>query len=151
MFIVLMWIGASPGSTGGGIKTSTFAIALMNFIALIRGKKPEYRGREISQQSISRAFAQMTLAILFIMTITFVMILIEPDKEPLNLLFETVSAYGTVGLSRNVSPFLSDSGKLVITFTMFVGRVSLYTLLYSMVKQVQFSKYRYPTEEIIIN
>jgi potassium uptake TrkH family protein len=151
LFIVLMWIGASPGSTGGGIKTSTFAIALMNFIALIRGKKPEYRGREISQQSISRAFAQMTLAILFIMTITFVMILIEPDKEPLNLLFETVSAYGTVGLSRNVSPFLSDSGKLVITFTMFVGRVSLYTLLYSMVKQVQFSKYRYPTEEIIIN
>lgn len=151
MFIVLMWIGASPGSTGGGIKTSTFAIALMNFIALIRGKKPEYRGREISQQSISRAFAQMTLAILFIMTITFVMILIEPDKEPLNLLFETVSAYGTVGLSRNVSPFLSDSGKLVITFSMFVGRVSLYTLLYSMAKQVQFSKYRYPTEEIIIN
>lgn len=151
IFIVLMWIGASPASTGGGIKTSTFALAFMNFMALIRGKKPEYRGREISQLSISRAFAQMTLASLFIMVTTFTMIIIEPEKEPLNLLFETVSAYGTVGLSRNVTPLLSDAGKLVITFTMFVGRVSLYTLLYSLIKQVKYSKYRYPTEEILIN
>lgn len=151
IFIVLMWIGASPASTGGGIKTSTFALAFMNFVALIRGKKPEYRGREISQLSISRAFAQMTLALLFIMVITFAMIIIEPEKEPLNLLFETVSAYGTVGLSRNVTPLLSDAGKLVITFTMFVGRVSLYTLLFSLIKQVKYSRYRYPTEEILIN
>lgn len=79
------------------------------------------------------------------------MIIIEPEKEPLNLLFETVSAYGTVGLSRNVTPLLSDAGKLVITFTMFVGRVSLYTLLFSLIKQVKYSRYRYPTEEILIN
>jgi len=152
MFIVLMWIGASPASTGGGIKTSTFAVAVMNFIALVRSKKCiEYRGREISQQSVSRAFAQMTLSIIFIMVITFAMILLESDKEPLDLLFETVSAYGTVGLSRNVTPFLSDAGKLVIILTMFVGRVSLYTLLCSMMKQVKYSKYRYPTEEILIN
>lgn len=152
MFIVLMWIGASPASTGGGIKTSTFAVAVMNFIALVRSKKCiEYRGREISQQSVSRAFAQMTLSIIFIMVITFAMILLESDKEPLDLLFETVSAYSTVGLSRNVTPFLSDAGKLVIILTMFVGRVSLYTLLCSMMKQVKYSKYRYPTEEILIN
>lgn len=151
IFIVLMWIGASPASAGGGIKTSTFALAFMNFVALIKGKKPEYRGREISQLSISRAFAQMTLALLFIMVTTFALIIIEPEKEPLNLLFETVSAYGTVGLSRNVTPLLSDAGKLVITFTMFVGRVSLYTLLYSLIKQVKYSRYRYPTEEILIN
>ena len=151
MCIVLMWIGASPASTGGGIKTSTFAIALMNFIALIRGKKLEYRGREISQLSVSRAFAQMTLAILFIMAITLTMILIEPEKDPLNLLFETVSAYGTVGLSKNVTPLLSDAGKLVITLTMFAGRVSMFTLLSSMMKKVKYSKYKYPTEEILIN
>lgn len=152
LFIVLMWIGASPASTGGGIKTSTFAVAFMNFIALVRGKKRiEFRGREISHQSVLRAFAQMTLAILFIMIITFVMIVIESDKEPMDLLFETVSAYGTVGLSRSVTPYLSDPGKLVIILTMFVGRVSLYTLLSSMMRQVKYTKYRYPTEEILIN
>ena len=152
LFIVLMWIGASPASTGGGIKTSTFAVAFLNFIALIRGKKRiEFAGREISQQTVSRAFAQMTLAILFIMIITFVMITFEKDKEPLDLLFETVSAYGTVGLSRNITPLLSNPGKIVIIITMFVGRVSLYTLLTSMMRQVKFTKYRYPTEEILIN
>lgn len=152
LFIVLMWIGASPASTGGGIKTSTLAVAFMNFMTLLKGKKRiEYRGREIPQQAVSRAFAQMTLAILFIMAITFLMIQIESGKEPLDLLFETVSAYGTVGLSRNVTPFLSNAGKWLIIVTMFVGRVSLYTLLSSMTKQVKYGKYRYPTEEILIN
>ena len=152
LFIVLMWIGASPASTGGGIKTSTLAIAFMNFMTLLKGKKHiEYRGREIPQQAVSRAFAQMTLAILFIMVITFFMILIESGKEPLDLLFETVSAYGTVGLSRNVTPFLSNTGKWLIIVTMFVGRVSLYTLLSTLTQQVKYSKYRYPKEEILIN
>lgn len=152
LFIVLMWIGASPASTGGGIKTSTLAIAFMNFMTLLKGKKHiEYRGREIPQQAVSRAFAQMTLAILFIMTITFLMILIESGKEPLDLLFETVSAYSTVGLSRNVTPFLSEAGKWLIIVTMFVGRVSLYTLLSTLTHQVKYGKYRYPKEEILIN
>jgi len=79
------------------------------------------------------------------------MITFEKDKEPLDLLFETVSAYGTVGLSRNITPLLSNPGKIVIIITMFVGRVSLYTLLTSMMRQVKFTKYRYPTEEILIN
>ncbi|MCE5206275.1 MAG: ATPase [Porphyromonadaceae bacterium] len=152
LFIVLMWIGASPASTGGGIKTSTLAIAFMNFMTLLKGKKHiEYRGREIPQQAVSRAFAQITLAILFIMAITFLMILIESGKEPLDLLFETVSAYGTVGLSRNLTPFLSNAGKWLIIATMFVGRVSLYTLLSTLTQQVKYSKYRYPKEEILIN
>jgi Trk-type K+ transport system membrane component len=147
-----MWIGASPASTGGGIKTSTLAIAFMNFMTLLKGKKHiEYRGREIPQQAVSRAFAQMTLAILFIIAVTFLMILIESGKEPLDLLFETVSAYGTVGLSRNMTPFLSNAGKWLIIVTMFVGRVSLYTLLSTLTQQVKYSKYRYPKEEILIN
>jgi potassium uptake TrkH family protein len=152
MLISLMWIGASPASTGGGIKTTTFAIAVMNFFSLIRGKKSvEFKGREISQNSVSKAFAQITLAIIFIMVITFIMILIENNKEPMDLLFETVSAYSTVGLSRNVTAFLSDSGKLVITLTMLVGRVSLFTMLTALTKRVNLSLYRYPSEELLIN
>ena len=152
MLISLMWIGASPASTGGGIKTTTFAISVMNFYSLVRGKKRvEFKGREISQNSISKAFAQITLAKLFIMVITFIMILIEANKEPMDLLFETVSAYSTVGLSRNVTPLLSDSGKLVITITMLVGRVSLFTLLTALTKRVNLSLYRYPSEELLIN
>jgi trk system potassium uptake protein TrkH len=79
------------------------------------------------------------------------MILIEANKEPMDLLFETVSAYSTVGLSRNVTPLLSDSGKLVITITMLVGRVSLFTLLTALTKRVNLSLYRYPSEELLIN
>lgn len=152
MLISLMWIGASPASTGGGIKTTTFAIAVMNFYSLIRGKnRVEFKGREISQHSVSKAFAQITLAIIFIMVITFIMIIIEDSKEPLDLLFETVSAYSTVGLSRNLTPFLSDTGKLVITLTMFIGRVSLFTLLTGLTKRVNLSFRRFPTEELLIN
>lgn len=152
MFIILMWIGASPASTGGGIKTTTFAVAVMNFSALIKGsKRIEYRGREISQLSVSRAFAQMILAILIIMIVTFILIELEPDKEPMNLLFETVSAYGTVGLSRNITPFLTDTSKLFITATMFIGRISLFTLLVSLTKKSDLSNYKYPTEDLLIN
>ncbi|MGI6073508.1 MAG: TrkH family potassium uptake protein [Fermentimonas sp.] len=152
LFIFLMWIGASPASTGGGIKTTTFAVSIMNFLALIRGKnRVEFHGREISQITISRAFSQMTLSVLFIILMTFFMILIEKDKEPMNLLFETVSAYSTVGLSRNVTPFLSDPGRLLIIFTMFVGRVSLFTMLTCFTKQVTKTSYRYPSEELLIN
>lgn len=152
LFIILMWIGASPASTGGGIKTTTFAVAVMNFSALIKGKKSiEYRGREVSQLTVSRAFAQMILAILCIMVVTFILIEFEPDKDPMNLLFEAVSAYGTVGLSRNVSPFLTDEGKLLITATMFIGRVSLFTLLVSLTRKSKYSNYKYPTEDLLIN
>lgn len=153
-FIVLflMWVGASPGSTGGGIKTSTFAIAILNFISLAKGKQNiEVFKSEISPKSINRAFATIILSFIVIFIAFFAISFFDRDKGMLNILFETVSAFGTVGLSRGITASLSDSSKLVLIATMFIGRVSILTLLIALSKQIAHHKYRYPTEEVLIN
>jgi len=152
VFLFLMWVGASPASTGGGIKTSTLAVAFSNFICLAKGiKRVEIFGREVSQISVNRAFAVIILSILVILTSVFVITLYDADKGLLNILFECISAHSTVGLSRGITGFLSSQSKFVLIVTMFVGRVSMFTILIATFKQVRHLKYRYPTEDILIN
>lgn len=150
--IFLMWIGASPASTGGGIKTSTFAIATMNIFSIARGKdRLEIYRREVATSSIRRAFAIISLSLIVIGIATFLLAYLEPDKDIKRLTFEVFSAYSTVGLSMNLTPTLGEGGKLVIIFVMFIGRISMLTLLIAVFKQTKQLKYRYPTEEILIN
>ena len=150
--ILLMWIGASPASTGGGIKTSTFAIATMNIFSIARGKdRLEIYRREVAQSSIRRAFAIISLSLIVIGAATFFLAYFEPDKDIKALTFEVFSAYSTVGLSMGVTPQLGEGGKIILIFVMFIGRISMLTLLIAMLKQTKQLKYRYPTEEILIN
>lgn len=150
--ILLMWIGASPASTGGGIKTSTFAIATMNIVSIIRGKdRLEMFHREISHISIRRAFAIICLSLIVIGFATFLLSYLEPDKDIRQINFEVFSAYSTVGLSMGITPNLGDGGKLILICVMFIGRVSMLTLLIAFVKQTKLMKYKYPSEEILIN
>lgn len=150
--ILLMWIGASPASTGGGIKTSTFAIATMNIFSIARGKdRLELFTREVAPISIRRSFAIISLSLIVIGIATFLLAYCEPDKDIRALTFEVFSAYGTVGLSMGVTGHLGDGGKLVIIFVMFVGRISMLTLLIAVLRQSKQLKYRYPSEEILIN
>ncbi len=153
MFIILlMWIGASPASTGGGIKTSTFAVAILNVISLIAGKeKIELNNRHIHETSIRRSFAFIFLSLFFIGLIIFSLFTTEPEKKATDLIFEVFSAFGTVGLSRGITGDLSVSGKFIITITMFVGRIGALTFLSSFVKKSPGKLLRYPTEEILIN
>jgi Trk-type K+ transport system membrane component len=147
-----MWIGASPGSTGGGIKTSTLAVAFMNIISLAKSKsRIEVYGREISDNSIRRAFAIIVLSIVVIGTSIFLIAIFDYDKGLLNITFECFSAYSTVGLSRGITPGLSEISKLILIITMFIGRVSMLTVLIAIFKKASRLKYRYPTEEILIN
>lgn len=150
MLTTLMWIGASPGSTGGGVKVTTVALALMNIFSLARGKDAiEIYKRRIASESLHKAFAIIVLSVL---TITFSFVLLsftEPDKEMKVLLFETVSAYTTCGLSLGVTPSLSSAGKLIVIFTMFVGRVGTLTLLVAFIKNTKNKSYIYPTEKIL--
>lgn len=152
IYFLLMWIGASPGSTGGGIKTSTFAIAVLNFISLAKGKnRIEVYRREISQISISRAFATAVLSLLVIgISIGFIESF-EHDKGLLAIAFECFSAYSTVGLSLGITPELSSFSKIVIIFVMFIGRVSMLSILIAFMKREKFTGYKYPTEDILIN
>jgi len=152
LLYVLMWIGASPASTGGGIKTSTFAISVMNAIALARGKdRIECYGREISDSSIRRAYSQIFLSLFVIMMSVFLVTYYDPTLNFKSIVFECISAFGTVGLSLGITAKLSAASKLIITITMFIGRISLLTILASFLKHVKYQKYKYPSEDITIN
>ncbi len=148
----LMWVGASPGSTGGGIKTSSLAIALLNIVSVARGKsRLEVYNREISPTTVSKAFALIVLSILVISSAIFSISVFEPDKSLLNIFFECVSAYSTVGLSRGITAELSIASKLVLIFTMFLGRISTLTMLIAIIKKGPPEIYRFPSESILIN
>lgn len=152
LVFLLMWIGASPGSTGGGIKTSTIAVATLNYFSIARGKdRVEIFNREIGDQSIKRAFAIISLSLVVVGFSTFCISYFDSEKSLKDIAFECFSAYSTSGLSLGITSSLTSPSKLVIIATMFVGRVSMLTILIAVVKKVKYLKYKYPTEEISIN
>lgn len=152
VILILMWIGASPGSTGGGIKTSTFALATFNFISLARGKdRIEVFRREISDFSIRRAFAIIALSLMVIGSSIFLVASFDSDKTLLSIAFESFSAYSTVGLSTGITSELSAPSKLVIIATMFIGRVSMLSIMIALFRRVKHLNYKYPKEEILMN
>ena len=150
--IFLMWIGASPNSTGGGIKTSTLAIAVLNTLSLARGQtKVEVFQREIADISIRRAFSIMWLSLLVIGLGVTLISYDQPELDLIKVVFECFSAYSTVGLSLNLTADLSTFSKLVVSVIMFVGRVGMLTIFVALLKNRHQRNYRYPTEEITIN
>jgi potassium uptake TrkH family protein len=152
LIFLLMWIGASPASTGGGIKTSTIAIATLNFFSLARGKdRIEVYNREIPYISIRRAFAIISLSLIVIGASIFLLAYFDREKDLLHIAFECFSAYSTVGLSLGVTPHLSATGKVVIIVVMLVGRVGTLTFLIALLRKIKYQNYKYPAEEILIN
>ncbi len=152
MIFLLMWVGASPASTGGGIKTNTFAIAILNFLSLAKGKaKIEVYRREIADISVRRAFAVISLSLLVIGLAIMLISIFDSEKSLLDIAFECFSAYSTVGLSLGITASLSGFSKLVLIVVMFVGRVSMLSILIAVVRKVKEQNYRYPKEEISIN
>ena len=148
----LMWVGASPQSTGGGIKTSTIAVATLNLLSIAKGKtRIEIFRREISDNSIRKAFATISLSLIAVGFGTLFLSSFENDKSLISLAFECFSAYGTVGMSLGITAKLSEASKLVIITLMFLGRISLLTLLIAVFTKVRHKNYRYPHEDILIN
>jgi trk system potassium uptake protein len=152
MVFLLMWIGASPQSTGGGIKTSTFAIASLNILSLAKGKsKIEVFRREIADISVRRAFAIISLSLLVIGFAIMFISIFDPEKQLMDIAFECFSAYSTVGLSLGITGDLSSASKFVIVVVMFVGRISMLSLVIAVFQKVRHKNYSYPKEEITIN
>ena len=148
--MILMFIGASPSSMGGGVKTSTIAILLISLVAAITGRKePQVFYRQIPQHTVHKAFTIVTLSLLLILTVTLIMSFTEKISF-VNLLFEVTSAFGTVGLSTGITPNLSTIGKVLIMFTMFAGRIGTLTLLMALALSPRQSSLRYPEGKIII-
>ncbi len=142
--IALMYIGAASGSTGGGIKVNTFAVLTAAVISSIRGRTVATAfGRELPQDHVYRALTVALLALGLVFVVTLLLAITEPFSA-LQLLFETTSAFGTVGLSTGITPDLSLPGKLLITATMYVGRVGPLTMALALAQREQHVRHRCP-------
>ena len=152
LFIILMFIGASPGSTGGGIKTTTFGLIALGTWATLKNKDGiEYDKRSISWRIYSKTIAILFISLIYTTICIFLLILFERNKNFLDLVFEVYSAFGTVGLSRDLTPSLSDISKFILIVTMFVGRVGPLTITLALSKSnLKKGHYTYPQENILI-
>jgi potassium uptake protein, trkH family len=152
LFIFFMFIGASPGSTGGGIKTTTFGLIVLGVITIIKNEEYiEYNGRKISWTNFNRAISIVFISVCYIVTNLFLLILLEPDVNVINLLFELVSAFGTAGVTRNLTPYLGNMSKILLIVTMFIGRVGPLTIVSALsLKKIKSGKHKYPEENILI-
>ena len=126
--ILLMFIGASPGSTGGGIKTTTFFALMQQVRAVFTKKKPGGFHRTLPGEAIDKAGVIALLSVVVVCVGTFLLCVLEPELDFVRLMFEEVSAFGTVGLSTGITPDLSVASKLVLIFTMYIGRLGAFTL-----------------------
>lgn len=148
--IILMFIGASPGSTGGGIKTTTFAILIGAMIAMVRGKDDIVMFRHrLAKDRIYKAIT-LTLFALVIVIISAMVLSTTENHQFLMILFEVTSAFGTVGLSMGLTPELSTIGKIIISFLMFLGRLGPLTLAYALNPKKEKELFRYPEGKITI-
>ncbi|MBK8626987.1 MAG: ATPase [Saprospiraceae bacterium] len=156
LMMALMWIGASPGSTGGGIKTTTFAVASLNLWNQIKGKdKLIIKFKEIPATAINQVNAVILLSIFAISFGTFLMSIFDPYIQFKQILFECISAYSTVGLSVGITPQLSELSHFTLIILMFLGRVSFLTFLIGIFSRIfreeKGNEPYYPKENVFIN
>ena len=149
VLIILMFIGASPGSTGGGIKTTTFFALMQEARTVFSKRLPGAFHRTLPQEMLRKSSVIALLSALVVFIGTFLLCVLEPEYDFIQLLFEVVSAFGTVGLSTGITPDLSVAGKLVIILTMYTGRLGAFTLLSVWINRPEPSV-RYTEEQIMI-
>lgn len=151
LFIVLMFIGACPGGTGGGIKTTAPAVLwAVARAGLMRREKTELYRRTIPIDIIRKAVIVLCTSLLLVCVSVGLMTAFESDKDFLAVFFETVSAFGTVGLSTGITGSLSTGGRILITLLMFIGRLGPLTLGFAFMRKTRPVKYSYAEERIMI-
>lgn len=150
--ILLMFIGASPASTGGGIKTTTFGVLVMSTFSVLRGdEEVSIFKKRIPMEVILRSITIFFLASGIVLFVSMVITLIEGEKFFfLDILYETVSAFGTVGITRGITPFLSNISKIILTFLMFIGRVGPTTVALGLLKRKNKKLTKYAKGKIIV-
>ena len=147
---MVMFVGASPGGTGGGIKTTTFAVLLATFRAELRGSDDACMfDRRLPLATVRRAIAMTFVAVAVLTCVIFALFVVEP-AEPLDLVFEAVSAFATVGFSANLTPSLSGPGKAIIIATMLIGRIGPLTVALAASERAERAHHHPPTERVLI-
>jgi trk system potassium uptake protein TrkH len=151
----LMFVGGTPGSISGGIKTTTLGILWMQSMAALRGQEQvNFGGRRFSQKIVIKAMMLAVISIVFVAVVSLLLTITEtiPKGQGLEyIVFEVISAFSTTGFSLGLTPHLTEFGKVVIMIVMFIGRVGLYTVMFSVMNiRDKPRKFQYPTEEVII-
>ncbi|HII15664.1 MAG TPA: Trk family potassium uptake protein [Nanoarchaeota archaeon] len=148
IIMILMFIGASPGGTGGGIKTTTFSILTANIAAAVRDKDDvEMLNRKIPREIVHKSVAIFFISLFAVLVVTMLVSIFD-NLQPMNILFEVVSAFGTVGLSTGITPSLSDASKLLLAFMMFAGRVGTLTLILFFATKKSTGRVELPDEPV---
>lgn len=148
--VILMYIGASPGGTGGGVKTTTFGLLISSIISVISMKEELILfNRRISARTKDKAFAICTIALLLI-ALDVLILSVTEKASFMEIVFETVSAFGTVGLSTGVTPALSVTGKIVLVITMLIGRVGPLAIGFSIRGKCKVVPIKYPEGGILV-
>ncbi|WP_073508091.1 TrkH family potassium uptake protein [Streptobacillus notomytis] len=148
---ILMFIGASSGSTGGGIKTNTVGIIFLGIKASMKNREEiVFSKRKISFKTFNKAVALLFVALSYLFIIFLLMSIFENDKNMVKVLFELISAMGTVGLSMGITASLTIYSKILLIITMFLGRVGLLTVILALSRSTEKGKYVYPEGNILI-
>ncbi len=149
--IILMFIGGSSGSTAGGIKTSTFGIVILTVICVLRGREEtEAFGRRFSKDIVYKALTLVTVGVIWVLCVTMILTVMEPEQEFIDLLYEAASAFGTAGLSTGVTQEIGSISKIILIISMYIGRVGPLTVLFAIVKSSKKKGYKYPEGKILI-
>lgn len=148
---ILMFIGGGSAGTAGGVKVGTIVVILVIIWSEIRGNDDvEAFGRRIGEHNQRRAISVVALAAVLVLGCGYLLVALSPQISPRDAMFEAVSAFATVGLSTGVTAKFSDSGKYLLIFLMFVGRVGPITLFAALASQRKFQYYQYPKEDVIV-
>lgn len=149
--VLLMFIGGSPGSTAGGIKTVTFGVIILAVVAVIKGREePEIFKRSLSKELVYRSFAILVIALTLVLTVSMVLSITLPNEKFIDLLYEVTSAFGTVGITTGVTQRLTVVGKVIIMITMYLGRLGPLTFAFAITKRKKKQGIRYPKGKILI-
>lgn len=149
--IILMFIGGSPGSTAGGLKTSTFGIIILTVISVIRGREDtQVFGRRFSKELVYKSFALLIIGMSLVIGVTMLLSITDPNESFVNILYEATSAFATVGLTTGVTQRLSAAGKIIIMITMYCGRVGPMTVALAFLRNKKKQTHKYPEGKILI-
>jgi trk system potassium uptake protein TrkH len=150
ILLVLMFIGGAAGSTAGGIKVQTFSLLLFAIVSAVRGgSEVEAFDRRVPGGSVLRAIAVVLLSLAVLYLVSFALTVTDEIRYPY-LLFETFSAFGTTGLSTGITPDLSWAGRLIVSLTMFAGRLGPLTLVVALAAREHHVAFRWPEEGVKI-
>jgi potassium uptake TrkH family protein len=151
LVMILMFIGASPGSTGGGIKTTTAFVIFKSVTATIRGKGSiEFHKKTIPFEIVDKSYSIVVMSLIIIILSVFTLSLVEPDLSFISIFFESVSAFSICGLSLGCTPELSEYGKIILIVNMYIGRIGTLSIAFALARRVKEAHHQYPNTYFMV-